>query len=221
MPPTLLLTRPEPAARRFVAGLDLPGLEVVVSPLMRIQPLAHDAAALAAARGLVFTSAHAVDLAGPASGRPAFCVGPATAAAARRAGFAVTQGPGDARGLEPLLRDLPPGWLHPHGAHVARALPVPGMVVYDQVAQPPSAAARDLLAGPGPVVLPLFSPRSARLMAAAAKGAAAALWLVPISPAAADAWDGPAPARRIIATRPDADAMRAAIRDLLAAEQSR
>ncbi len=65
---------------------------------MRIVPVAHDAAVLARAAGLVFTSVHAVPAAGPGRGRPAFCVGPATAAAARAAGFDVTQGPATPRG---------------------------------------------------------------------------------------------------------------------------
>lgn len=221
MPPTLLLTRPDAAARRFVAELDLPGLSVMISPLIRITPVAHDATTLAMAPGLVFTSVHAVPWGGPGKGRPAFCVGPATATAARAAGFSVTQGPGDAEGLIPLLGKLPDGALHPRGAHIARPLPVPGVVVYDQVAQPLSVQARALLAGPGPVILPLFSPRSARLMAAEAGGARAALWLAPISPAAADAWGDAGFARRMVATSPDATGVRAAIQDLLATEQSR
>lgn len=221
MPPTLLLTRPEAAARRFAAELRMPGMKMVIAPLIRIQPVPHDGAALAAAPGLVFTSVHAVPAAGPGAGRPAFCVGPATAAAARAAGFAVTQGPGDAEGLIPMLKGLPAGWLHPHGAHVARALPLAGMVVYDQVEQELTEAAQVLLAGSGPVLVPLFSPRSARLLARWAQGAKAALWLAPISAAAAAAW-GDAPfARRMVATRPDAEGVLAALNDLLAAEQSR
>ncbi|MFT4014597.1 MAG: uroporphyrinogen-III synthase [Paracoccus sp. (in: a-proteobacteria)] len=222
-PPILLLTRPEAAARRFAAGLDLPGLRVVISPVLRILPVAHDAAALARAPGLVLTSIHALPAAGPGRGRPALCVGPGTAEAAREAGFAVTRGPGDARGLLPMLRGIPPGWLHPHGRHVARALPVPGVVVYDQVAQPLDAAGRAVLAGEGPVILPLFSPRSARLLAGQAEGARAVLWLVGISAAALSAWDaagGPVPAVRLGAETPDAEAMRLAIARLLPKEQS-
>lgn len=217
--PTLLLTRPEPGARRFAAEAAHLGLASVISPVLRIEAVAHDAARLAEARGLVFTSVHAVPAAGPGAGRPAICVGPATAQAARAAGFAVTEGPGDAARMLPLLRGLGAGWLHPHGAHVAKVLPVPGMVVYDQLPQDLNAQARALLDGAGPVILPLFSPRSARVLAAQAGGARAALWLAPISDAAARAWDGAA-ARVAVAGEPDAGGVLAAIETLLAPEQS-
>lgn len=217
--PTMLLTRPEPAARRFAAAVAHLGLPVVISPILRIVPVAHDTALLAGAGGLVFTSVHAVPAAGSGRGRPAICVGPATAQAARAAGFAVTEGPGDAARMMPLLQDLGVGWLHPHGAHVAKVLPVLGMVVYDQLPQDLTPAARAVLDGPGPVILPLFSPRSARVLAAQAAGARADLWLAPISAAAALAWDGPA-ARVAVARTPDADGVLGAIESLLGAEQS-
>lgn len=220
MPPTILLTRPEAASRRFAARLAPLGLPVVISPILCILPLPHDRAAVAQARGLVFTSAHGVAAAGPGQGRPAICVGPATARDARQAGYEVTEGPGDALGMLPLLRDLGPGWLHVHGAHVARELPLPGIAVYDQQAQPLSRAAQDLLTGAGAVILPLFSPRSARLLAEAAAGARAPLWLAPISPAAAAAWSGPL-ARQVVAQSPDAAGVACAVESLLAAEQTR
>lgn len=218
-PPTLLLTRPEPAARRFAAAAAPLGLPVLISPVLRIVPVAHDAGRLAAAEGLVFTSVHAVPAAGAGRGRPAICVGPATAQAAREAGFAVTEGPGDAARMLPLLQELGPGWLHPHGAHVAKVLPVPGVVVYDQLPLELSLAARALLAGPGPVILPLFSPRSARLLSGQAAGARAPLWLAPISAAAQQAWQGLA-ARSVPASTPDAEGVLCAVERLLATEQS-
>ena len=222
--PVLLLTRPEPASRRFAAEAAHLGLKTVIAPILRIAPVGHDAARLAQARGLVFTSAHAVPAAGPGRGRPAICVGPATAQAAREAGFQVTEGPGDAARMMPLLDGLGDGWLHPHGAHVAKRLPVPGMVVYDQVPQPLGDPARQLLAGTGaaavivPVIVPLFSPRSARLLSAqlSALGeqARAPLWLVPISPAAALAWQA-AQARMVVADEPDAGGVLRGIETLL------
>ena len=163
--PAVLVTRPQPGADRLAAVLRGHGLTVLVAPLMRVVAVAHDNAALTAARGLVFTSAHAIAAAGPGLGRPAICVGPATAEAARRAGFDVTSGPGDAAGLMPLLRDLGEGWLHPRGVHVAAELPVPGIVVYDQRLQPLGEAARALLDQTRPVIVPVMSPRSARIAA--------------------------------------------------------
>ena len=213
--PVVLITRPEPASRRFARQIADLGLATVIAPLMRIVPVAHDEAAVAAATGLVITSENAMPFAGEGRGRRAICVGPRTAELAREAGFDVTQGPGDAARMMPLLDDLGPGWLHPHGAHVAARLPVPGMVVYEQEALPLPPDGAALLRGEGPVILPLFSPRSAALAGSAAAGAAAPLWLVPISAAAAAAWSGPPPARTAVAGTPDADGIAQAIRGLL------
>ena len=193
-------------------------------------PLRADLARLAAARdavartladapGLVFTSENAVPFAGPGRGRPAICVGPHSAAVARAAGFDAITGPGDAIRLEPMLKDLPPGWLHPHGRHIARALPVEGVAVYDQQPVALNDRARAALAGGGPVMVPLFSPRSARLLSAQVQGARAALWVVPISAAAAGAWDGPA-ARMAVAPTPDAEGVLAGLVQVMAAQHS-
>ena len=111
--PVLLLTRPEPASRRFAAEAAHLGLETIIAPILRIVPVTHDGKLLAQARGLV-------------QGRPAICVGPAPAQVARAAGFEVTEGPGDALRMMPLLAGLGEGWLHPHGAHVAKQLAGPG-----------------------------------------------------------------------------------------------
>lgn len=213
--PTILLTRPQEASARFAAQIGgVTGWPVLIAPLLRIVPVAHDAARLRDAVGLVFTSENGVAAAGEGRGRPAICVGPRTAQAARAAGFEATAGPGDAARLMPMLAGLGLGWLHPRGAHIAAELPVPGITVYDQQALPLSAAGRALLRGQAPVVLPLFSPRSARLAAQAARDAAAPLWLAAISAAAAAAWGqagGPVPARRVVADAPDAGGMARAI----------
>ncbi len=216
--PAVLLTRPEAASRRFAARLT--GLDVVIAPLMRIVPVDHDSAAVTGAKALIFTSENAVPAAGAGAGRRAICVGPRTADVARAAGFDVTEGPGDAAGLMPSLIGLGPEWLHPHGRHVAAELPVPGIVVYDQQPLPLSYPARALLAGDRPVILPLFSPRSARFTATETRNAAAPLWIAAISAAADAAWDaaqGKPPARRVVAERPEADAMARAIATLTGA----
>ncbi|MFO1164476.1 MAG: hypothetical protein U1E55_04795 [Paracoccus sp. (in: a-proteobacteria)] len=49
--PTLLLTRPDGASRRFATGVADLGLAVVIAPVLRIVAVEHDAARLAAARG--------------------------------------------------------------------------------------------------------------------------------------------------------------------------
>lgn len=215
--PPLLLTRPLPDSRRFAASM--PGWRAVISPILRIAPVDHDSAQLAAAPGLVFTSAHAVASAGPGRGRLALCVGGRTAQVARAAGFDVIQGAGTAESLLPLIRSAPVPLIHPQGRHLARLLPVPGMVVYDQQAQPLSDAAAALLAGRDPVILPVFSPRSARLVGQAVQQVRAPLWLVAISDAARAAWPIPAD-RQATAATPSAEGMRQAIRQIVTAEQS-
>lgn len=214
--PILLLTRPGDDSERTAARI---GADVIVAPILQIVPVDHDGAALAQAPGLVFTSAHAVASAGPGRGRPAICVGERTGQVARDAGFAVIQGAGTADSLVPLIAASPVPLVHPHGRHLAQRLAVPGVVVYDQRPQPLTARARAALMGARPVVVPVYSPRSARLLAGMAAGARAPLWLVAISDAAAAAWTAPA-ARRAVADQPSGRAMDAAIRAMLAAEQS-
>lgn len=213
----LLLTRPEADSHRFAALL--PDWQAVISPILRIEVVAHDAARLHDAAGLVFTSAHAVASAGAGRGRLALCVGGHTAAVARQAGFAVQQGNGFAESLLPLIAAADVPLIHPHGRHLAKRLPVDGMVVYDQIAQPLNADARAALAGDAPVVAPLFSPRSARLLADAVRDANAPLWPVAISAATLAAWDAPSAGSAVAAT-PDAEQMAAAVAALPVGEHS-
>ena len=215
--PTLLITRPWKAALRFAAML--PDVPSVIAPVLRIVPVAHDAGVLHGALGLVFTSVHAVASAGAGQGRLAICVGGQTGQAARAAGFDVVEGQGTADSILPLIATAPVPLVHPHGRHVAKVLPVRGVVVYDQQPVDITPRAQRLLAGQSPVILPVFSPRSASLLSQQVKNAQAALWIVAISAAASRAWTGPA-RRVIVARRPDADAMKAAILQLLASEQS-
>lgn len=219
---TVLLTRPEADSRRFAALL--PDLPVLISPILRIVPVPHDRARLAQAAGFVFTSAHGVAAAGHGGGRPALAVGPRTAAVARDAGFIVTEGPGDASGLLDMIAASAVPLLYPRGRHVAQKLPVEDIVVYDQEPLPLSDQAMELLAATGPVILPLFSARSARLLRAAMPPhPVAPLLLAPISRAAMAGWNDVAavaePARVELATEPNSDAMRAAVIRLLLREQ--
>lgn len=221
--PVLLLTRPQAAAARFAAEVAalLPDLPVVIAPLMRVVPVAHDAARLTAAPGVALTSPEAVAACGPGAGRLALCVGAGTARTARAAGFRVQIGAtGEVGGLLPLIAQCPVPLIHPHGRHVTGALPVPGMVVYDQQAEPLNPAARALLAGRAPVLWPLFSPRSAALAAAAAQGAKAPLRILAISEAAGAAWRGAGGCGQpMIADRPDAAGVLRAICAAIAAEE--
>ena len=215
--PLCLLTRPLAQSQAFAA--ELSGVECLIAPILRIEALSFDHARIAAAPGLIFTSANAVPFAGPGQGRPALAVGPQTAAAARAAGFVVEEGPGDALGMLPMLAGRQ-GWLHLHGRHRARALPVDGIAVYDQVAQPLSAAAQAALAGARRLILPLFSPRSAALLSDAAAAAQAPIAVVAISARADAAYRGPA-RLRITAPQPEGAAMLRVISSLAVGERSR
>lgn len=219
MPPLLLLTRPEHASRRFAKQSAHFGLQTLISPIVQIVALDFDRALVDGAKGLVITSENAVPFVAPGRGRPAICVGPRSAEVARAAGFEAVAGPGDAARLMPMLTGLDQGWVHPHGTHVAKVLPVTGVAVYDQIALDLSPEAQEVLQGKNPVILPLFSPRSARLLAAQTGDARAPLWLVAISAAAADAWQG-RDARLIVAPTPDAPGILHGIAEMLAAEHS-
>ena len=228
--PHLLLTRPRAQADRFAAQLRArwPGLPITIAPLIEIALLPPPPDLADAAAGLIFTSKNGV--AGFAAGcarrdLPAWCVGPRTAQAAQAAGFDdLHVAGGDARALLALLLNAPPRGplLHLRGQHAARAiaddLRAAGIaaaetIVYDQRARPLDPAARALLARPGAVIAPLFSPRSARLLAdaLATPPLRARLHLVAISAAAAAPLRSAHAETLKIAATPDAGAMLAQI----------
>lgn len=201
----ILLTRPEAQSQRFAAQLRDAGVQtpITFAPLLKIAAVPYDAAALHGVRGIIFTSENGVAgyvAGGGPVGLPAFCVGPVTVAAARAAGFGpVLEAGGDAIALsQMLLARRPEGPLcHARGSHVAAdlatsltaaGLPVTEATVYAQHAQPLSPGARALLRGPGAVIVPVFSPRTARLLAggwAELDQPRAKVTAVAISPAAA------------------------------------
>jgi uroporphyrinogen-III synthase len=227
--PILLLTRPRAQAEAFAAeararfGEDVP---VLVSPILRITALPFEAS-ISAQEALIFSSVHGVAALGaPAlQAQRAYCVGDQTARAAAAAGYQAISAGKDARALiARIARDAPQVPLvYAHGAHRrvdiaaelrARGLNARAIAVYDQVAQPLSPQARDVLDGPAPVLLPLFSPRSAALLSKAAQNARAPLYLAPLSANVEAAWTGPAHAT-CVAAHPDAAHMLDALAQLL------
>lgn len=178
--PALLLTRPEAQSRAFGELVEAahPGAEIVISPLLRIEPTLPQR--LPEAEALIFTSQNAVaeyTALSPAEGRAAYCVGPRTAEAARAVGFAAHSGGQNAEALIHHIRQQNPtaSLLHPTGRHrrgdVAARLRQSGLdareiVVYDQLEQDLSVRAKALLASQWPVVVPLFSPRTAEIFCA-------------------------------------------------------
>ena len=231
-PRTLLLTRPRGQSEAFAAVLaaELPGrFRPVVSPVLEIVPLPAPLD-LDGLQGLIFTSANGVEqfaARSPDRSLPAWCVGEMTAAAARRAGFAARSADGDVGDLAALVvaghRPGAGDFLHLRGAHAAGDLtgrlaaagvPARAAAIYDQRPRPLTAEALALLAAGGMDVLTFFSPRTARLVAAAGHGAGWNLSrtvAVALSPAADAAFAGPEPALRRIAAAPTRDGMLAAL----------
>lgn len=176
-PPILLMTRPEPQARAFAESLGV-AVDMVISPLIAIAPVGPlpDPGRFA---GLILTSANAArvyrQIGGP-TGLAAWCVGTKTAEAAREAGLDAEALGGDAAALAESLiaRNVPGPLLHLRGFHsrgaVADRLIDAGIetheaVIYDQPAQALTPEARAALDGDRPIVVPLFSPRTAEIFA--------------------------------------------------------
>ncbi len=225
MPVTILLTRPEDGARRFAGQLDAlfgAAIRVVTSPVLKIQ-LVPDAPNLSGYRGLIFTSAQSVTFG--EKGLDCFVVGQSTARAARAFGMQVLASEPDAESLiRRILADGVQGpLLHLRGAHargdIAKVLcqkgcPTKEAIVYHQLEQPLSPQAKAALSGDAPVIVPLFSPRSAQLFLNQTEGTAP-IWAVAISLAAAEQLNDPRIARLIIAETPDADGILKAMEGLI------
>jgi uroporphyrinogen-III synthase len=176
-----LVTRPRAEAEALAAALARRGVEAVIEPLISIDFRSDEALDLAGAQAVLCTSANGVRALARASaerGLPLFAVGEATAAAARRAGFAaVESAAGDAAALAALAAvrldphagsllhvagsavagDLA-GTLAGHGFTVVRA------VLYD--ARPATALSeetRQALSCGGIDLALFFSPRTAAI----------------------------------------------------------
>jgi uroporphyrinogen-III synthase len=229
--PILMLTRPLAQSRRFAQDLRLilpSPPRICISPLFApaFLPVQFPVALVHA---LIFSSetgarAYAKQPLRIAS--MAYCVGNRTAAAAKAAGLDVRSANGDADALVDLiLRAKPAGpLLHLRGedsrGNIASRLTAAGIVtheavIYVQRACAMTATAKRLLAGRHPLVVPLFSPRSAALFSATA--GTAPLHVIAMSDAVAQAVDSRLQPRMTIAMRPTGDAMLTATLQVLAA----
>jgi uroporphyrinogen-III synthase len=228
--PAVLLTRSAEDAAPLAARLAAEGWRPLVWPTLELRATGAQADP-AGAQAVLFTSRHAV-AATPAAPLPAFCVGAATAAAARAAGFArALSADGDAAALAALVAatlDPSAGPLaFPRGAAVAgdlagalraRGFDVVETVVY--AAAPARAAPPDIaaaLAAGAVRAVTVWSPRGAAAFAALAgpwRDGLAATAAVAISAAAAAPLAGLGFAEVAVAARPDAAAMAAALAPL-------
>ncbi|MDU8910020.1 uroporphyrinogen-III synthase [Aestuariicoccus sp. MJ-SS9] len=230
--PILLMTRPQAASETFVQALrdaGVTGFRAVVSPLMaaRTNGRLPDMDGFG---GLIFTSANGVHSYGVLGGRtdlPAFCVGQATARVAEEIGLTAVSADGDADALvDMILQRRPKGrLLHVRGAHsrgaVADRLRASGLdaqevIAYDQPLLPLTDDARAALDGAAPVVVPLFSPRTAQHLSAQNLGKAP-IYVAAISQTVADAVPAAYVTMLETAAAPNANAMREAVRKLLSA----
>lgn len=214
-PLPVLLTRPRADAERTAAAL-AGRAETIVSPLMRI---VFEGALPDVGTALV-TSGNGVAAwvaGGGARGLPCWTVGPRTAELARAAGFDVRGVAENAVALSAMLPEDLHNPVHLRGAVqrgdlVARlrdrGIPARQAILYRQEAEAPTAAALAAVAA-GPVLAPLWSPRSARLLFEAV---AAPLWhnLRPVALSLAVAQACPVPPVAV-AGRPDGPAMLRAI----------
>lgn len=168
----LVVIRPEPGCSATVAAARRIGLKAYAFPMFNIDPQSWEAPAPEEFDALLIGSANALRHGGTSlahyTGKPAYVVGEATAAAAREAGLIVAaSGTG---GLQEVLdRADHPRLLRLAGEdHVALEVP-PGItlterVVYSSTALPMPAALAELLAVPA--VILLHSAAAARQFAA-------------------------------------------------------
>ncbi len=231
----VLITRPDPSGLELADQLRNRwgcGIEMIVSPVTEIVFL-DELPDLEDSQSLIFTSQNGVVAFTRLSDRrdiPCYAVGPATSEHAKRAGFQVSQSNGDANMLiDHIVAHPPPGlMMHIRGAHVsmdiAQMLSDEGLrthasVLYEQEKR---ALTSDAIAGlrrGTPVILPLYSPRSAKLVFNDVRPDAPLL-IAAISENVAEIVPEGVAKRVLTATQPNAEAMLAAM-DVLLEEAKR
>lgn len=177
--PLIILTRPIDGSHDFATLLRsaLPELQIAIHPLQDIAFAHRPNVDLDHFDGYLFTSRNGV-IAGSRwtiPPRHCFVVGAKTADAARAAGHSVV---GISQTVQDLIATLPDNvvqgkYAYFHGRHitmdVAKSLQKTGInitpfIAYEQNAAPLSQAALNDLSRENPLILPLFSTRSAELL---------------------------------------------------------
>lgn len=216
--PRLLLTRPRPAAELLARHFS-PVADVLISPLLAIVPNGQKPVLRPDDR-LVVTSQNTLSFLGDLPTGRASAVGPETARALTALGWEVAAFATADDLVAALITEKPRARVvHLRGEHgrgnITERLKLAGIetelqILYHQQACDLTTAARDWLGGERPVVLPLFSSRTARQFCQQGPFAAP-LFPVAISQAvAADIASGLG-LGCAVATTPDGEAMKEAI----------
>jgi len=229
--PVIVLTRPELKAKEFSERLGGMDVELIRSPAIQIEklnlpePLTNNAL-------LVFSSQNAVQSVleqERLDGFSGYCVGHRTAQMLADGGLRVLASAQDAKSLlAKILADGPRNELiHLCGNHVAvdiakllskAGLNARAIMVYAQHEIPPKPELIQSLDGAAAHIFPLCSPRTAQIVSRQLANIRChvPIHLVSISQAVDKAWDGPKPASRCHAAKPDAPSMIAKIRQTVA-----
>ena len=231
----LLLTRPLAQSQGFVnmfAARRHPSpMQICISPLFEIifQGSLPD---MSCYRSLIFTSSNGVrafSQLAPNRILPSFTVGQVTAETAIEVGFPAQMLGLNVQDFAKALLSLNPKapCLHPRGdisrSPLAKELTDAGLatdeaIVYHQRGLPLTAQAHKILVGSDPVIVPLFSPRSAQRFRAEfirARGTAP-IYVIALSKAVATKMSGINMADLVVAEQPKAMAMEKAINNLVA-----
>lgn len=228
----LLLTRPLRQSERFARQCRKrmgDAVKIVISPLITIKTIP-PAAGPGDARHFLFTSENGVRAAAQVwpDHRPVcFAVGDRTAGVARDLGYDARSCGGTVDSMiARLVADRPDGpYLHLRGQHtkgaLARHLNDAGLetreaVIYHQNATDLNKEAENILCGDMPVLVPLFSPRSATIFWTGRQSVGPKVTIVAMSDAVAKECAGYG-AEIIIAEKPSADAMLDCISAVVAA----
>lgn len=164
----IVILRPEPGASATLARAAAAGINAVAIPLFEITPVDWVARSPDAFDALLLTSANALrhggDKLAAFRALATYCVGEATAAAAREAGFVVAET--GARDAAALVERVPRGLrlLHLTGRHHR---PIPGatdLIVYDSEAIDPPPSLDALSGGVAMVHSPRAGARLAELV---------------------------------------------------------
>lgn len=197
--PLLVLIRPQAQSLRLLdeveATMQRP-VAALIAPVMRIVPVSTGAFV---PDDLILTSENGVEHGPDLVGKRVYCVGERTGEAAIRRGGEVQVTTRNADDLVAwLTRTAPAGpLLHIAGRHrrgqIAERLNSAGIetdtaIVYDQIVEPASGATREAVGGEMAVVVPLYSPRSARLLAQMVDRPGPHTHVIALSGAVAAAW---------------------------------